>query len=211
MSTMMSDDQNGKAPGHHEPARRLRIDDFAAIVRRNSPGMPGTTNLLERGHSGRLFIIAAGVTILLVWGMLYLFFREWRSGYRERALYGETQVIPAIEALRTIRAPNVDPVAWRDAVDQTRAMLVTVIDSNLLDLKDMDKLRDELAQHVRRASAQPATAVRELAEIWNEAADRGEFLFRDSRSVSGERHARPKILPPRPLKSAQAVKSRPVP
>jgi hypothetical protein len=211
MGTIVSDEQNGKAPGHHEPARRLRIDDFAAIVRRNSPGTPGTTNLLERGHSGRLFIIAVGVTILLVWGMLYLFFREWRSGYRERALYGKTQVIPAIEPLRTIRAPKVDPVAWRDAVDQTRAMLVTVIDSNLLDLKDMDNLRVELAQHVGRASAQPATAVRELAEIWNEAADRGEFLFRDSRSASGERHARPKILPPRPLKSAQATRSRQVP
>ena len=109
-----------------------------------------------------------------------------------------------------ILPPNVDALAWRDAVDQTRAMLLTVIDSNLLDLKDMDNLRIELAQHARRASVQPATAVRELAEIWNEAADRGEFLFRDSRSASGERHARPKILPPRPLKSSQATRSRPV-
>jgi hypothetical protein len=207
----MSEEKNGTAPGHHDPARRFRIDDFAAIVRRNSPGTPGMTGLLERGHSGRLFVVAAGVTILLLWGMLFLFFREWRSGYRERALYGKTQVLPTIEPLRAIQPPKVDPGAWRDAVDQTRAMLVTVIDSNLLDLKDMDSLRVELARHVGRASAQPATAVRELAEIWNEAADRGEFLFRDSRSVSGERHARPKILPPRPLKSAQAVKSRPVP
>jgi hypothetical protein len=207
----MSDEQNGKAPGHHEPARRLRVDDFAAIVRRNTPGMEGTTSRLERGHSGRSFVIAAGVTVLLVWGILYLFFREWRSGYRERAIYGKTQVLPTIEPLRAIQPPKVDPVAWRDAVDQTRAMLVTVIDSNLLDLKDMDSLRVELARHVGRASVQPATAVRELAEIWNEAADRGEFLFRDSRSASGERHARPTILPPRPLKSAQPTRSRPVP
>ena len=73
-------------------------------------------------------------------------------------------------------------------------------------------LRIELTQHVRRACGQPSTAVEELAEIWNEVADRGEFLFRDSRSLSGERHPRPKILPPRPEKSSRArnVRARPV-
>ena len=81
-------------------------------------------------------------------------------------------------------------------------MLVTVTSSNLLDVKEMDVLRIELTQHVRRACGEPSTAVEELAEIWNEVADRGEFLFRDSRSLSGERHPRPKILPPRPPKSA---------
>ena len=101
--------------------------------------------------------------------------------------------------------PNVDPVAWRDAVDQTRAMLITVTGSNLLDVKDMDRLRVELSQHVRACvRAQPATALGELAEIWNEVADRGEFLLRDSRSLSGDRHPRPKILPPRPLKSSRS-------
>ena len=75
-------------------------------------------------------------------------------------------------------------------------MLLTVTGSNLLDVKAMDgPLRNELLKHVRQASAQPATALRELAEIWNEAADRGEFLFRDSRSLSGRRHPRPKVIP----------------
>ena len=74
-------------------------------------------------------------------------------------------------------------------------MLLTVTGSNLLDIKAMDSLRNELAQHVRQASGKPDTALRELAEIWNEAADRGEFLFRDSRSQSGRRHPRPKVIP----------------
>ena len=74
-------------------------------------------------------------------------------------------------------------------------MLLTVTGSNLLDVKAMDALRVELAQHVQQASSKPATAVSELAEIWNEAADRGEFLFRDSRSQSGRRHPRPRVIP----------------
>ena len=84
---------------------------------------------------------------------------------------------------------------WRDAVDQTRAMLLTVTGSNLLDVPDMVELQVELIQHVRQGCRHPATAVGELAEIWNEVADRGEFLFRDSRSLSGERHPRPRSCP----------------
>ena len=45
-------------------------------------------------------------------------------------------------------------------------MLVTVTSSNLLDVKEMDVLRIELTQHVRRACGEPSTAVEELAEIW---------------------------------------------
>ena len=89
-------------------------------------------------------------------------------------------------------------------------MLLTVTGSNLLDVKDMDALRGELTQHVRRASAKPATAVDELTAIWNEVADRGDFLLRDSRSRSGQRHPRPRILPPRPEKAPQASRSVPV-
>ena len=40
--------------------------------------------------------------------------------------------------------PGVDIARWRDAVDQTRAMLMTVTGSNLLDIPDMVELRVEL-------------------------------------------------------------------
>jgi hypothetical protein len=137
----------------------------------------------------------AGMTVLLIWGTLYLFFRDWRAKYRERVRYGMAQVVQVIEPLQPLLPPNVDPVTWRDAVDQTRAMLLTLTSSNLLDVKEMDSLHFELTQRVRQAVRQPSTAVEELAEIWNQVADRGEFLFRDSRSPSGERHTRPQIIP----------------
>jgi hypothetical protein len=151
--------------------------------------------LLGPGHSGRMFVLSAGVAVLLIWGILYLFFREWRARYRERAFYGKTQVVATLEPLRALLPPQVDAEAWRNAVDETRAMLLTVTGSNLLDVKAIDSLRLELAHHVRQASIQPATALRELAEIWNEESERGEFLFRDSRSQSGKRHLRPKVIP----------------
>jgi hypothetical protein len=202
----MSDNHNGQAEDNRGPARRIRIDDLGAIVLRNSPGPTGTATkeMLAGGHSGRWFVLVAGMVVLLIWGALYLFFRDWKAKYRERALYGTTHVVPTIEPLRALLPPRVDHIAWRDAIDQTRAMLLTVTSSNLLDVKAMDDLRIELARHVRRACGQPSTAVEELAEIWNDVADRGEFLFKDSRSLSGERHPRPKILPPRPEKSARA-------
>ena len=146
-------------------------------------------------------MIVAGITVLLIWGALYLIFREWRAKYRERAAYGLTQVVPAIDPLAEITPPSLDPIAWRDAVQQTHAMLVTVTGSNLLDVAEMRQLRAELDQAVARARTRPETALGELAAIWNVQADRAEFLFKDSRSASGDRHPRPKILPPRPKKA----------
>jgi hypothetical protein len=175
---------------------------MAAIVVRNRKGPAGNapSRLLSRGHSGRLLVLGAGLTLLLIWGTLYLVFRDWRARYRERALYGATQVLPAVDRFQSIIPPDVDPARWRDAVDQTRAMLTTVTGSNLLDVKAMHRLRVELDQHIARASDRPESAVRELADIWDQIADRGEFLLNDSRSLSGIRHPRPKVLPPRSSK-----------
>src|ERR1700722_5087492 len=101
---------------------------MAAHVVRHSPGPDanGPRASPSRGRSGRLLVLGAGVTLLLIWGTLFLVFRDWRARYRERAVYGATQVVPAIDRLRSILPPDVDPALWRDAVDQTRAMLTTV-------------------------------------------------------------------------------------
>jgi hypothetical protein len=205
----MSNGRNTRDRSYHNSStRRLRVDDMAAIVVRNSVGPAGNlpSGLMSQGHSGRLLVVGAGIALLVIWGALYLVFRDWRARYRERALYGATQVLPAVDRLRSIMPANVDPVVWRKAVEQTGAMLITVTGSNLLDIRDMDNLRAELDQHVARATDRPETAVQELADIWDEIADRGEFLFNDSRSVSGIRHPRPKLLPPktgsRPVNSA---------
>ena len=113
----------------------------------------------------------AGATILILWGCLYLAFRDWRSRYRARAQFGATQVAPVIDALAGIEPPGLDGQAWRDAVRETHSMLVTVTGANLLDVPQMQSLRAELEQAVARARARPETARDELAGVWNAMSD----------------------------------------
>jgi hypothetical protein len=162
--------------------------------------MTAAADVATGGHSGRRFVLVAGCILLVIWGTLWVIFRDWRVRYRARAAYGATHVVPAIDPLESIVPAGVEPEAWRDAVRQTRAMLITVTCSNLLDMHELDDLRRELDGFVARVRAHPETGCLELAAIWDEMADRAEFLFKDSRSASGDRHPRPKFLPRRPEK-----------
>ncbi len=145
-------------------------------------------------------MLVSGLVLLTVWGTLYLLFRDWRARYQKRALYGASVVVPAIDPMARALPPGIAPDTWRDAIASTRSMLLTVTGSNLLDQKQMDELRTELDRATTRSLADPKRAVTELATIWNNIADRGEFLLKDGRSASGERHPRPRILPPRATK-----------
>ena len=199
----MSPTAGGKQNGFHDPSRKLRFDDFGTDAgNRRSDGW--MTAEVGRGRSGRRFVVVAVVVILCTWGGLYLAFQRLRAAYRERAAWGASHVVAVIDPLKDVVPPGVDPTVWRNAVDETHAMLVTVVGSNLLDLHDMDKLRLELDQFVSRARAHPETAPTELAAVWNTLADRAEFLFQDGKDPTRDRHARPKILPPRPAKTAAA-------
>jgi hypothetical protein len=204
----MSSSSNGRRESHSDPIRRLRYDDLTSIMARTYARGPGedtaaataaSSPWLPRSHSGRRFVIMAVLAVLVIWGVLNLAFREWRARYRERAAYGVSRVVPAIDPMAEVVPPGVDPVTWRDAISQTHAMLSTVIASNLLGIGEMRVLRDELDQSVARARARPETAVAELAGVWNAMADRAEFLLRDSQSRTGDRHPRPSPLPPRPV------------
>jgi hypothetical protein len=204
----MSPTPAGKHNGFRDPSRRLRFDDLGPRRRGTDSGARQSDGSIVtgpgRGHSGRRFVVVAVVVVLFTWGGLYLAFQRWRASYRERVAYGTSHVVAAIDPLRDILPRGVDATAWRSAVDQTHAMLLTVVASNLLDLDDMNKLRHELDQFVARARAHPETAQTELAAIWDQMADRAEFLFQDGRSPSRDRHVRPKILPPRPANAAAA-------
>ena len=146
----MSSSTNGRPGNHRDPTRRLRHDDLASVIAQTyapRPGRPATGDdadrlspWLPRSHSGRRFVIMAGIAVLLIWGVLYLVFREWRARYRERAAYGVSQVVPAIDPMGDILPPDVNPASWRDAVRQTHAMLLTVTASNLLDIVEMRAL-----------------------------------------------------------------------
>jgi hypothetical protein len=169
------DDQAGR-----RPAPRLRIDDFA----------PGSAE--PPTHSGRRFVIGAGLVLVLLWGTLQVVFRVWRSGYRSRAAFGASQVAPAIDPLAGVVPTEVDAEAWRQAVAETHAALVTLTAANLLDRSQMQSLRADLAARVARARARPDTARDELASLWDELADRAGPIL-------DPRHPRPKLLPPRPV------------
>jgi hypothetical protein len=211
----MSSAHDGRQGSHRDPSRRLRYDDLSAILARTyalgrggeGAGAATAPPWLPRSHSGRRFVLVAGLAVLVIWGVLYLVFRDWRARYRERAAYGASQVVPAIDRMAEILPPDVDPAAWRDAVDRTHAMLLTVTASNLLSIDEMQALRTELDQTVEQAHAHPETGLTELASVWNTLADRAGFLFTDSRAPSGDRHPRPAILPPRSDTSGKPLQS----
>jgi hypothetical protein len=201
----------GRENGDGHRGRKTRVDELPANVtwsysRRLDPKGGGTPGLVrERSHSGRRFVLIAGLVVLGIWGLLYLLFRDWRVRYQERARYGATYVVPAIDPMARIEPPGASPKDWRDAVAATKSMLLTVTNSNLLDEKQMRELRSELEGAAARAFADPNRAVAELGTIWNNIADRGEFLLKDSKAPGGERHPRPRILPPRPPHRSQSA------
>jgi hypothetical protein len=185
-------------PDEHSP-RRLRFDDLAStLVRSPEPSGPPSP-----GHSGRRFVLAACATILAFWGILYLVFRNWRSRYRARADFGATRVAPTIDPLAEILPPGVDPRAWKEAVRETHAMLVSVTGANLLDVPQMESLRGELGQVVSRARSRPDQALRELAWVWDAMAERAAFVLEEGTSGRKKGHPRPAILPPPPERAAR--------
>ena len=172
--------------GRRDPERgRVRFD-------RPRQGGADTSNGEAGGGSsisGRRFVTAAVVAVLVLWGSLGLAFRHWRDGYRARQAYGERIVVAAIEPLAEVTPAGVDPAAWRNAVVATRAMLKTVTDSNVLDLDRMRALGSRVDARVR--SSRPENARAQLAAIWDDAES-------GAGPIVTSRHPRPPLLRPPP-------------
>lgn len=131
-------------------------------------------------YSGRRFVTAAVVSVLLIWGALYFTFRDWRARFRERADFGKSHVATAIDPLAKIVPDGVDPGDWRLAVDETHLLIVRLTGSNLLNLREMKALRTELG--ARAARATPATAKADLTAIWDDLQRRaGPILVKNLR------------------------------
>src|SRR5262245_19910805 len=111
-------------PGNH-PTRRLRFDASTSRPA-NSPG-----GRLASTHSGRRLVTIAVLSILLLWGALYLVFRDWRARFRARAAFGKSYVATAIDPLATVPPSGVDSTEWHLAVRETHDMIVTLTGSNL--------------------------------------------------------------------------------
>jgi hypothetical protein len=197
----MASTSNGHQDG--SASRRFRFDDLASTVVQLPTPASGSGDVMPH-HSGRRLVLVAGAAILVLWGALYLVFLEWRARYRTRTSFGVTQVAPVIDALAEIIPPGVGAGAWKEAVRETHAMLVSVMSANLLDVQQMQLLRDELKQTVERARLHPETARDELASVWTAMADRAEFVLQEGTSGRHKGHPRPAILPPRQVKEKGA-------
>lgn len=124
---------------------------------------------LGRGVSGRAFVTAAVVGLLVIWGLLYLAFTSWREGARERIAAGK-EAVAVIEGLAAVEPQGVDPGEWAEAVEATHAMLVEVVGTGRLDRPALDRLGDDLAERVAKAAADPDRAVTVLGGIWDDMA-----------------------------------------
>lgn len=191
----MASTSNGHQDGY--ASRRFRFDDLPSTVVHTPASAFGAD--LGPQHSGRRFVLLACSTILVLWGTLYVAFHDWRARYRARTSFGVTQVAPVIDPLAEIIPPEVGVAAWQDAVRQTHEMLAAVLSANLLDVGQMELLREEVKQTVERARLHPETAREELASFWTAMADRAEFVLQEGTSGRRKGHPRPAILPPRPL------------
>jgi hypothetical protein len=200
--------------GDGQPGRRVRIDrlDEGGTLPLSTPGVAAVSAKEERTTSGRVLVTSAVLVVLVLWGSLYLAFRQWRSRYQERAAFGAryvaaaidplAEVVPAGEIPAGIRVAactgastlitamlpsDVSPDTWRQAVDETHTMLVTVTAANILDLSQMRALRCQIASRV--AGARPETSRATLAALWDDLEDQaGPIVL--------SRHARPALLPP---------------
>lgn len=144
--------------------------------------------------SGRVFVTTAIAVILLLAGVLGLAFRGWKSQYEARVAHGDAVVVKAVEPLTALAPPNVSAPDWSAAVAETRAMLKTVVRSNLLDIPQMDDFAARIARAVDAARLHPETAPEALGAIWDDV-ENGPGFVREI--IARRKHVRPACLPTR--------------
>ncbi len=203
--------------------RHVRFDTRRAGDATSDPSFDSDSGTFFQ--SGRVLVTTVIVVVLLLWGGLNLVFRQWRAGYRERAVYGAKVVAEAIEPLAKIlpscevspmvriancsgmsavvgvlSTTDVNPDAWRRAVEQSREMLVALTAANVLDRAQMTELGASVTARVDRAKEHPETARAELAALWDEISDRAGVIV-------DVRHPRPKVLPAKAKKVERGATS----
>lgn len=212
----MSNRDQGPTDGRSRP-RNGRSLGQVRIDRPGNTAVAGPVGLGDETGggfwaSGRVLVTAIILGVLVLWGTLYLTFRDWRARYRERAEYGVRLIVPAIDPLAEVipagakpgaapfvssacagtsaaaaiaRPWDVTPAEWRKAVAETRMMLISLVSANVLDTPQMATLATRVSTLV--AQARPESARSTLNAIWDEAeAGAGPVIT--------ARHRRPSVL-----------------
>ncbi|WP_152052268.1 hypothetical protein [Tautonia marina] len=149
-----------RSPGVRREGPRIRVDDRG----------DGSTAIRGRGVSGRWFVGAAVVGLLMVWGALYVLFWFWRSGVEERIAFGKNQVLPIVTELAALEPPGIDRNDWLQAVADTETMLEEVVGTGRMDRSRLQALRSDLERRVVEAHRSPELAPEILARIWDDMA-----------------------------------------
>ncbi len=179
---------NGQGGGNGHSSQRWDTGDQGSRPRPRSN---------EGTVSGRRFVIAGVVTVLLIWGAVSLGFRAWRANYEALAAYGATEVAPVIDSLADRVPPGIDPAAWRQAVADTHAMLLALTGASLLDRPAMEALRAEISALVARST--PETAQHDLTGLWEDLERKaGPVIAPDTDPPPNARHAARNPRPARP-------------
>jgi hypothetical protein len=148
--------------------------------------------------SGRWFVIAGLLALLVIFGAVYLAFLDWRTRYRALAEFGAMEVAPLVDPLASRVPSGVDPEAWRRAVDDTHDMLLALTSAGVLSRSQLETIRAEVASRVARST--PATTRDELIALWDDLERRaGPVLAPDvTPPPRGSRHAARHPRPARP-------------
>ncbi len=113
--------------------------------------------------------------------------------------YGDDRVAPALDPLVEVQPPGVEPARWHEAVLRARKLVHTVTASRSISTLRMKDLRTSLDRTVAHACARPASAVEDLAGIWDalERARPATHPGQPSPDGGEARPARPEIFPSR--------------
>jgi hypothetical protein len=182
----MTSARNGSTNGYvgHGKARRFRIDGND----RQSPPPSGPV------HNGRLVVIAGVISVLALWGILGVVFRDWRAQHEQLASYGARNVATLVDPLKDLNPPEMDRGQWVEAVDKTHELLVLLTGSGLFDRQSIQQFHDDVGRRV--AGATSDTAQSTLATLWDEMEHKaGPVLLRKTHDPEHP-ILRPKILGP---------------
>lgn len=123
----------------------------------------------KRGLSGRIVVPVLCISILALWAVLYLAFRDWRVRRAERAKVAarhvEETIIPLLAPLLDLRPEGITEPEWKDATSATAALLDRLASSGEYEPADLDRVRDDLAK--LRANAVRTTALADLVALWD--------------------------------------------